>query len=164
VPVLESDDLETLRALAVAGGTYVRPPSNAVVDLRDVPDGIVFVDTPSGTSALTPTNRARVRLGPGFGRNSPFRGWIIVSGDVSFEGHVGEVTGLVYAANTVTAAETAGSRITGMLVAAGVLGTPATTLRDLAVSFDCAAARGSGLVPAGWFVRPGSYCDDPGGC
>jgi hypothetical protein len=164
VPVLQADDLDTVKALAVAGGTYVRPPSEAVLDLRDLPDGVVFVDTPAGTSALTPTNRASVRLGPGFARHSPFRGWIVVNGDVSFEGQVGDVTGLVYAANTVTATDTAGSRVSGMVVAAGLLGAPMTTLGQLAVRFDCAAARGSGLVPAGWFVRPGSYCDDPGGC
>jgi hypothetical protein len=47
---LSSDDLDTLKSLAGARGTYVRPASDAPVDLAAIPDGLVFVDTPAGTT------------------------------------------------------------------------------------------------------------------
>ncbi|MBI2218348.1 MAG: hypothetical protein HYU51_13735 [Candidatus Rokubacteria bacterium] len=164
VPSLTDEDLDTLKALAATRGGYRRPPSDGPFELTDVRDGLVFVDTPAGTNALAPTNRAVVAIRPGFAAQVPFRGWIVVNGDVSLEGHFGEIAGLVYAANAVSAADSGGSRITGMIVAAGRLGAPASILGNLSVAFDCTAARGSSLLPSGWFVRPGAYCDRPTGC
>jgi hypothetical protein len=164
IPRLTDEDLDTLKALAATRGGYRRPPSDAPFELTDVQDGLVFVDTPTGTNALSPTNRAVVAIRPGFAARTPFRGWIVVNGDVSLEGHFGEIAGLVYAANAVHAPDTAGSRITGTIVAAGRLGAPASSLGNLTVVSDCTAARGSSLLPSGWFVRPGAYCDEPTGC
>jgi hypothetical protein len=164
VPDLGADDLDTLRALAAARGTYRRPASDAPFELTEARDGLVFVDTPAGTSAIAPANRAVVAIRPGFAARVPFRGWIVVNGDLSIEGHVGGLSGLLYATNSITVTGTAGSRITGMIVAAGRLGAPASSIADVTVAFDCAAAGGSGLLPSGWFVRPGAYCDRPNDC
>jgi hypothetical protein len=163
-PTLTNDDLDTLKALAFAAGTYVRPTDTTPMAIVDVPDGLVFVDTPAGTNAITPTNRAVVAIRPGFSRRAPFRGWIVVNGDIALEGRIGELAGLVYAANTLSTLDTVGSRITGLVIVSAALDASPVALAGVDIAFDCAAARGSALLPAGWFVRPGEYCDHPSGC
>lgn len=161
---LSPDDLDTLKALASAHGTYVRPVSDLPLELAAIPDGLVFVDTPSGSHTLTAANLARVRIGPGFAASSIFRGWIVVSGDVALEGSFGEIRGIVYAVNALAATDVGGSRVTGVVIAGQALGASSLTLGSVTIVFDCAAARASGLLPAGWFVRPGSYCDRNTSC
>jgi hypothetical protein len=160
--LLSADDLDTLKALAALGGTYVSGPRNVRLDLGTIPHGLVFVDTSDATNAITPANAVRVTLtrGPA----APFRGWIVVNGDVAFEPDFGGIDGLIYAANTLAASDTGGSRISGIVIAKQALGQDSLTVRGLVLTFDCAAARGGGLLPDGWFVKPGSYCDGTTGC
>jgi hypothetical protein len=156
-----SDDLDTLRALAVWRGTYVRVSSDARVELEGVRSGLVFVDSPAATNSITPTNLARVVIGPGFAEQAPFRGWLVVNGDVALSGGA-DIAGLIYAANAVVIEGNA--TVTGMVVARQALGPPGAPLAGLTVRFDCPAARGSGLLPTGWFLRRGTYCDGSAGC
>jgi hypothetical protein len=156
-----SDDIDTLRALAIWRGTYLRMSSDARVDLEGVRSGLVFVDSPEATNAITPTNVARVAIGPAFAVHPPFRGWLVVNGDVTLTAGA-DIAGLIYAANTVVAEGPA--TVTGMVVARQALGSPGAPVGGLRVRFDCIAARGSGLLPSGWFIRPGTYCDGTAGC
>ena len=158
---LTTDDLLTLKSLAIGRGTYMRPPSDARVALTGIADGLVFVDTPSGSSVLSSTNVANVAIGPSFAASGSFRGWLVVNGNVILEAGA-DVDGLVYAANTIVTEGPAS--IDGLVIARQVLGTGSLTLADLRVRFDCAAARGHGQLPLGWFVRTGTYCDGTAGC
>jgi hypothetical protein len=54
--------------------------------------------------------------------------------------------------------------VTGILIAGQALGASSLTLGSVTIVFDCAAARASELLPSGWFVRPGSYCDRATNC
>jgi hypothetical protein len=158
---LARDDLETLKSVAILRGTYVRPPSDARIELSGLPSGVVFVDSPAGTHAVSATNLANVAVGPRFAAATPFRGWLVVNGDVTLEAGA-DIEGLVYAANGLVTEGPA--TVTGAIVVRQALGASGVAAVDLSVRFDCAAARGSGLLPSGWFVRLGSYCDEPGGC
>ena len=149
--LLSADDLDTLKALAVLRGRYIRPPSAAPVRLTDVPDGLVYVDTPPGTSG----SRATVALGP-----TRFRGWLIANGDIALETGA-DVEGLLYAVNAITTEGPAS--VTGMAVARHALG-GRSSLSGLAVRFECTTARTAAGVPRGWFLRPGTYCDGTAGC
>jgi hypothetical protein len=144
---LSSEDLRTLKALAVLRGRYVRATSDAAMRLGDLPPGLVFVDTPYGV--------ANVVLGP-----PAFRGWLVVNGNVTLEA-AADVEGLVYATNTLTAEPSAS--VTGAVVAAHASGGE-SVVSALDVRFECAAAAIAGAVPRGWFMRPGTYCDGSAGC
>ncbi len=161
---LTDDDLDTLKALATLRGTYVRPPSSARFDPVGVRDGLVFVDTPDGTNTLTDVNRADVAIAPGFSARVPFKGWVVVNGNVTLVPGAGAIEGLVYARNAVSAAFPGNPGVTGAIVAAHALDARPVSLVGVSVAFDCAAARGAGQVPIGWFVKPGSYCDASAGC
>lgn len=150
---LSADDLQTLKALAVLRGRYIRPASDGRVRVTDIPDGLVFVDTPAGAPALTPGNVANVALG-----SSPFRGWLIANGDITLEAGA-DVEGVLYAVNAI--ATEGPATVTGLAVARHALGGDAS-LSGVGVRFDCSAARAS--VPRGWFLRPGTYCDGTAGC
>jgi hypothetical protein len=159
-PTLSADDLDTLRALAVVRGTYVRPASGTRETLHDIPAGIVFVDTPAGTNAVDATNTAEVVVGAGFAATPPFRGWLVVNGTVRLEAGAA-LEGVVYASDALVLEGPAS--VTGLVVARQLLGTP-LTLSGLSLTFGCEAARANGLLPEGWFVRAGGYCDGTAGC
>jgi hypothetical protein len=159
-PVLSTDDLDTLRALAATRGTYVRPPAGAPQTLRDVPAGLVFVDTPAGTNAVDATNTAEVTIGPGFAATAPFRGWLVVNGSVTLEAGAA-LEGLLYASDRLVVQ--APASVTGLVVVKQVQGAP-VDVSGLSVTFECQAARAAGLLPDGWFIRAGGYCDGTAGC
>lgn len=159
--LLSSDDVDTLRALAIQRGTYVRPASDARVEPIGVTPGLVFVDTPAAPNALSAANVANVAVGPGFAATAPFRGWLVVMGNIALTAGA-DLDGLVYAANAVTTEGPAD--VAGAVVAQHALGTASATLSALSVRFDCTLARGTGHLPRGWFVRPGTYCDGTAGC
>jgi hypothetical protein len=159
-PALSADDLDTLRALATTRGTYIRPTSAARQALRDVPSGLVFVDTPAGTNGVDGTNTANVAIGPALVATPPFRGWLVVNGSVTLEAGAA-VEGLVYAADGLAVEGTAS--VTGVVIAKQALGTP-LVVSGLSVTFGCDAARATGLLPVGWLIRAGGYCDGTAGC
>jgi hypothetical protein len=159
-PTLSTDDLDTLRALAVVRGTYVRPASGTRETLHEVPSGLVFVDTPAGTNAIGSTNTADIVIGSAFAATPPFRGWLVVNGSVTLEAGTA-LEGVLYASDALVVEGPAS--VTGLVVARQTLGTP-TTLSGLSVVFGCEAARATGLLPQGWFIRAGGYCDGTAGC
>jgi hypothetical protein len=158
--MLSTDDLDTLRALAATRGTYVRPPAGARQTLREVPAGLVFVDTPAGTNSVDATNTAEVTIGPEFAATPPFRGWLVVNGSVTLEAGAA-LEGVLYASDALILEGPAS--VTGLVIVRQTLGTP-LMLSALSVTFGCEAARAVGLLPQGWFVRAGGYCDGTAGC
>src|SRR5258708_36506546 len=87
-----SSDMAALKAMAQARGTYYTatqatwsyPPSN----------GLIFVDTTDG-GPLTSLNKANLHLNGG----SNWSGCLIVNGDLTRTGKIGNLTGPIYAQN-----------------------------------------------------------------
>jgi hypothetical protein len=157
---LSGPDLQALKAYARARGTYYRgaidfSPSNPL------PDGLVFVDTASGnpipedTAAQDPADLATVTItGPAHGP-AGFRGVLIVNGTLAIAGDGFVAEGLVHLRDAVTISGAA--RVTGAVVSWNVRTGTSAIAGAAALAFDCAAARGAGAIPQGWFVKPGSY-------
>jgi hypothetical protein len=154
-------DLLALKRLARARGAYYQ--GTVVFDsFNRVPDGLVFVDTPTGTpvTSTTPAGElARVEL-----RSGAFKGWLVVAGTLEISGDA-RLRGLAYAQGGFAYRGAAPGGIEGQVVAAGLLGGGTTFLRTgggTALTFDCAAARdGDGTVPVGWRLKAGSYREPP---
>lgn len=154
-------DLLALKRLARARGTYYQ---GAVVfdSANPAPDGLIFVDTPTGVAVTgtTPADQiARVEL-----RGGAFRGWLVVAGSLEVSGDA-RIRGMAYALDGFAYRGAAPGGIEGQVIAAGIRGGGVSLSRTgggSALTFDCAAARdGDGTVPAGWRVKAGSYRDSP---
>jgi len=154
---LTGAEFDQLKALARAGGTYYQ----GAVTFSDVPNGLIFVDTVSGntpTSATSPSDLAQVTIGPGaFADPTGFHGWIVVSGNIDFNGNFGGVTGMVYAVGDVTMTGMGNTGITGFMIVQRILGTESMSAGNANVTYSCAAARGDGQIPTGWYVKAGTY-------
>ncbi len=162
-------ELSALRAVARARGTYYR---GAVTfdGARQLPDGLIFVDTTSGnaiTDATPDADLAAVTIRDGAMRSpgGSFRGWIVVNGSLFIEGS-GVLEGLAYAADRIS--QTGASRFVGALMA-GHVRTTIPSLVDArpdagaAVVWNCEAGRtGGGAIPQRWIVKPGSYREAAG--
>lgn len=152
-----SAELDQLRALARGRGTYYR----GGVSFEEVPNGLVFVDTVSGTNPTGATPRAdlaTVTIGPGaFADASGFHGWIVVNGNIDFSGNFGGISGMVYAVGDVTTTGMGAAGITGLMIVQRVRDSGSTSAGNANVTYDCGAARGAGQVPAGWYVKGGTY-------
>jgi hypothetical protein len=154
---LADADIAVLKVLARANGTYYQ---GAHVFATPPPDGIVFVDTPSG-QPLSPSSPSSdlVEVDVRGTWATGWRGWFIVAGSLRVTGQV-DLTGLVYAQDAVR--YEGDGRIRGAIVAGHRIGTGASHIaseggRSL-VAYDCPAVRsGGGTLAQGWFVKPGSY-------
>jgi hypothetical protein len=186
---LGTGDLNTLKALAKANGTYFGPgfPSCCNSDgtaisgsgwsgsltfnsSGKVKSGIVFVDTVSGnnptsTSLASDLPSLNIHGNPflGTGGDGIFRGWLVSNGAVSISGGM-QLNGLVYAANDFTYNGTGGGAINGLVISQNLLDTSATivdtsTGGNSSIVFNCNNALGGGNVPQGWFVRTGTYSE-----
>jgi hypothetical protein len=159
VPAGQSD-VDTLRTVAKTMGTYIQPGSTSLLDLSGVPDGILFVDTTDGSNFVTASNKANVNIGPGWAANSPFRGWVVVLGDIDFDGNFGGIEGILYAQGHVTSTGMGASAVVGITIVENVLNVPTFTPGNSKFIFDCGASLGANQTPIGWFLKPGTYCDN----
>jgi hypothetical protein len=164
-----SSDLTSLKALAKANGTYFQ--GNTTFNASNkVKNGIVFVDTVSGTNPTPSTSASdmpsvSINGNPFLGTSGDgnFAGWLIVNGAINISGNM-QINGLVYAANDFTYNGTGTGAINGLVVSQNLLDTSATsidstTTGNSTISLNCNNVKGAGLVPQGWFVKPGSYLE-----
>jgi hypothetical protein len=154
-------DIDTLRTLAKRTGRYIQPASTSLMNLSGVPNGILFVDTTDGSNVATASNKANVNIGPGWSTGSPFRGWVVVLGDIDFDGNFGGIEGIVYAQGHVTSTGMGASAVVGITIVENVMNQPTFTPGNSKFIFDCAAALGANQTPIGWLLKPGTYCDKP---
>jgi hypothetical protein len=162
---LGRDELDVLRSMARAGGTYWGPGQvgatpghhDGRVDLAQLPDGVVFIDTVSGAGpdAGNRADLAHLRVTGGAGN-----GWLIVLGSLELAGS-SRYRGLVYLADDLTAGQ-GHVVIEGAVIAHNVDPATASALDGstgggIAIAYDCAAVAGGGRIPQGFFVKPGSW-------
>ena len=162
-----SSDLNSLKALAKANGTYFQG-SQSFNSSNKVANGIVFVDTVSGSNPTSSTSSSdlpsvSINGNPFLGTagNGIFQGWLIVNGSLAISGNM-EIKGLVYSANDFSYNGTGTGAISGLVISQNILDASATsidtsTAGNSAITLSCDDVKGGGYVPQGWYVKPGSY-------
>jgi hypothetical protein len=159
--MLADADIETLKVLARARGTYYRGSQTFTAA---PPHGLVFVDTPSGRALNSSSPMSDLIEVHASGTwTVAWRGWLVVAGNLRVTGQV-DVTGLLYAQNSVALGPGEG-RVRGAVIAANRVDTTSNTLdgNGSSVTYDCPAVRsGGGTLSEHWFIRPGSYSEVAG--
>ncbi|HXH83986.1 MAG TPA: hypothetical protein VNN07_13810 [Candidatus Tectomicrobia bacterium] len=172
-----SAQMKTLRELAKKNGTYFGPgypngspslvPYLGAVTFNSsnkLKDGIVFIDTISGTDLTADsliTDMANVSIHGNPFVSGTFTGWIIVNGSINISGNM-QINGMVYAMNDIVYNGTGTGRISGIAVSQNVKDISSTTIdSDLTgqskIIFNCEHARGGGKAPGGFLLKPGTY-------
>ena len=164
-PFLFTDsDMVLLKSLARANGTYYQGNQTWT---SPPPNGIIFVDTPSG-NPFTSTSPTGDIIGVDIHGNwsAGWSGWLVVAGSVQISGNI-TMTGLVYAQNDVTMHGAGGGSLNGAVISTNRMDTSATIvdsddIGNVPLTYNCPAVRsGGGTIPQGWFVKPGTFRDVP---
>lgn len=163
VPTMAWDDLQLLKSLAMAAGTYYQGPTEFNNSNR-LPSqgGIVFVDTTTGNDLTTgppatPTSEMGNVTVTG---NQTWSGWIIAIGDVTVTGTV-NLTGSIYTRNDFVF--NGNGQIRGAVTAENTLLTVQSSIDSSAggsstILYDCSAAQtGGGTVTSKWLVKLGTF-------
>jgi len=165
-PFLFTDsDMAMLKSLAKANGTYYQGDQHWT---SPVPNGIVFVDTPSGNpfTASSPSGDI-ISVDIHGNWSAGWSGWLVVAGSVQISGNM-NLTGLIYAQNDVTLHGAGSGSISGAVISTNRLDTSSTNvdtddIGNAPLTYSCPAVRdGGGTIPQGWFVKPGTFKDVPG--
>jgi hypothetical protein len=166
------DEINMLKDLAKAAGTYWGPPNyagpstgvwNGSINFGSstpLPNGIVFVDTKSGNapSSSNISDLADARVSGGGGTYS---GWLIVMGSVDLSGN-STYNGLIYAADDLTAGNGT-AIINGAIIAHNVNNANNTQIDtsangNISINYDCGNINnGGGKIPQGFMVKPGTW-------
>jgi hypothetical protein len=162
---LHDADIDALRALARARGTYLRGATTFDAGHR-IPNGLVFVDTVSGenvdpaTTAETDLASVTIESGAPGDPSGVWSGWLIVNGSVALRGDA-RLKGFVYAQNALTAAGR--TELLGAAVSANVRdGAGSSVETDAAgavrLVYSCREARtGGDQIPGRWWIKAGAY-------
>jgi len=163
--LLSNTDTATLKAMAMAQGTYYKgvPPWNGGVPPKN---GIIFVDTTDGSVLTNSTPAANIPSLTIHG-NGTWSGWLIVAGSVDISGNI-NMSGLIYAQNDATLHGSGTGFITGAVITTNRVDTSSTNIDsqdtgNAPISYNCPAVRnGGGTLSQSWFVMPGTYRDVSG--
>ena len=167
--LLKNQDLNSLKAMAKAAGTYYSGAQNFVGG--NLPNGIIFVDTVSGLNI--DVNGANTTLTPDLASvtihgNAPadsegiFRGMIIVAGSLQISGNF-QGRGLVYAVNDLVYLGTGTGLIEGAVISQNIRDVSSTTIDtntggNSSIIYNCGyATNPGGQMPQGFTVQPGTY-------
>jgi len=188
---LDAGNFKLLRALAKKNGTYFGPGypngtaagspaytgSTTFNSSNKVKNGIVFVDTVSGTDiptdllAQTPSDFASVSISGNPFQGNPvipgddaFAGWIIVNGTLNISGNM-KINGLVYAVNDLIYNGTGTGEIVGLAISQNIRDTSATAISsddsvaagNSRIKFNCSNLNPPPGAPIGFAIVPGTY-------
>lgn len=180
---LDAGNFKLLRELAKRNGTYFGPgyPNGTAAgspaytgsvtfnSSNKVKNGIVFVDTVSGTdiptdqSAQNPSDFASVSINGNPFLSGDFSGWIIVNGSLSISGNMA-INGLVYSVNDLTYNGTGTGEIRGLAISQNIRDTSATTISsdtsttgNSRIKFNCNNLNPPSGAPIGFALVPGTY-------
>ena len=181
---LKNADLNTLKAMAKANGTYYSGSSVTGLTFNSgnqLPNGIVFIDTVSGqnidanappgtncllggTGCTATSDFASVAIHGGFASNpsGTFSGMIIVAGSLAISGNV-SMHGLVYVVNDLTYTGTGNGQIDGAAFSRNIRDTSSTTIDtntggNAKIIYNCGYVKNpGGQMPQGFTIEPGTY-------
>jgi len=171
--VLKSGDLDGLKAMAKANGTYWSGTAVQTLTFNSgnkLPNGIIFVDTVSGDNidkngpnTTSPGDFANITI-QGNAEGDPsgvFSGMIVVAGNLNISGSL-QMRGIVYAVGTLALAVGGSGQIDGAVITQNIRNASATTVDPAAAStsinFNCGhASNPGGQMPQTFTVQPGSY-------
>jgi len=181
---LDAGNFKLLRALAKKNGTYFGPgyPNGTAAgspaytgsvtfnSSNKVKNGIVFVDTVSGTDiptdllAQNPSDFASVSINGNPFLSGDFSGWIIVNGTLNISGNM-KINGLVYAVNDLIYNGTGTGEIVGLAISQNIRDTSATaiasddsiTIGNSRIKFNCNNLNPPPGAPIGFALVPGTY-------
>jgi len=171
--ILKSADLNSLKAMAKASGTYYSGSSVSSLTFNSgnkIPNGIIFIDTVDGTNideggTTTPlSNFASVDIHGGAEADPSgiFSGMIVVAGSLAIAGDF-HMHGLVYVVNDLTYTGTGTGEIDGAVITQNIRDTSSTTIDtntggNASVIFNCRyATNPGGQMPSGFAIVPGTY-------
>jgi len=172
--ILKNQDLNTLKAMAKAAGTYYSGAGVSSLTFNAgnlLPNGIIFVDTVSGLNVdvnganTTPTSDLASVSIHGNAPADPsgiFRGMIIVAGSLSISGDF-HGRGLVYSVNDLVYTGTGTGLIEGAVMSQNIRDTSSTTIDtntggNSSIIYNCGyASNPGGQMSQGFTVQPGSY-------
>ena len=154
-------DMAMLRDMAKAQGTYLRGSQSFS---SPPPNGIVFIDTPSGNTFTNDSPSSDIVDVDIHGNWSQgWSGWLIVAGSVRISGNV-QMTGLLYSQNDVILHGTGSHGFTGAVISTNRMDTTSTRVADIEdignapVTYNCPAVRdGGGTISQKWFTKPGTF-------
>jgi hypothetical protein len=154
-------DMAMLKALAKANGTYYQ---GAQTWTSPPPNGLIFVDTPSGNPFTSSSPSGDIITVDVHGNwTSGWNGWLVVAGSIAISGNV-TMNGLIYAQNDISLHGTGGGGgITGAVISTNRMDTSSTNVDtddtgNAPITYNCPSVRnGGGTIPQGWFVKPGTY-------
>jgi hypothetical protein len=162
---LSDADIDALRALARARGTYLRGAVTFGVG-RPIPNGLVFVDTVSGenvdpaTAAESDLASVAIEAGAPDDPSGVWSGWLVVNGSLAIRGDV-RLKGFVYAQNALTA--TGRTELLGAAVSLNVQDGAGSSIETDAAGaihlvYNCRDARtGGDQIPGRWSIKAGAY-------
>ena len=163
--LLSNTDMATLKALAMAQGTYWKgnPPWNGGLPPKN---GLIFVDTGDGsvlTNSTPSTNIPNVAIHS----NGSWSGWLVVAGSIDISGDV-TMKGLIYSQNDVNLHGTGNGSIQGAIISTNRVDTSSTNIDsqdtgNAPISYNCPNVRnGGGTLSQNWFEMPGTYMEVSG--
>ena len=168
-------DLDTLKAIAKANGTYYSGASVQGMLFNSghqIPNGIIFIDTVSGqnidangantTNSTLEFASVAIHGGAEADASGIFSGMIIVAGSLAISGNF-HMHGVVYVVNDLTYTGTGNGEIDGAVISQNIRDTSSTTIDtntggNASINYNCGYARNpvSGM-PQGFTVQPGTY-------
>jgi hypothetical protein len=161
--IFTDSDMALLRDMAKAAGTYLKGDQSYSFS-SPPPNGIVFIDTPSGnpfTNNSPSSDIVNVDIHGNWSQG--WSGWFIVAGSVQLSGNIA-MTGLLYAQNDVTLHGTGNSGFTGTVVSTNRMDTTSSRVADVEdignapITYNCPAVRdGGGTISQRWFTKPGTF-------
>ena len=171
--LLKSADLNSLKAIAKANGTYYSGSSVSGLTFNSsnkLKNGIVFIDTVSGnniddngvTTPLSDFASVDIHGGAEADSSGIFSGMIVVAGTLSIAGNF-HMHGLVYVVNDLTYTGTGTGEIDGAVITQNIRDTSSTTIDtntggNASVIFNCRyATTAGGQMPLGFTIEPGTY-------
>ncbi len=166
-----NSDLDVLKSLAMARGTYFRGSQTFNSSNPWPTSGIVFIDTTSGNDwNCTPPGPGQTCTNPnsdnitvsisGAGAMPTLNGWLIVNGSINWSANA-TVNGLVYAHNDITMSGTL--TVNGAVLSKNIIDKSSSSIDSTfagnpTINYNCADAEyGNGTIPTGWFIKPGTY-------
>jgi hypothetical protein len=164
--IFTDSDMAVLKSLAKQNGTYYQGSQTWTTP---PPNGIIFVDTPSGNVLTNSSPLSDLITVDVHGNWSPpgWSGWLVVAGTILISGNT-TLNGLIYAQNDVSLHGAGGGSITGAVISTNRVDTSSTNIdtNDIGnapISYNCPSVRtGGNTIPQNWFVKPGTYREVPG--